>query len=370
VHPAPGPDRQGISPSTPAPPAPQRTQRTRLELNVPYLAEGALQLLLHAASIQTAALANSTHRHPSLQLQHCQPQPQQQQVLRVGLWVCCWGGCPGLLLSEAVGLYARLQQLPCCTMTGCESINLSNTAELVALTQLQGLVALGFNFTSSTSAQEPLAFDASTVPASGEEADLGTEASTAEGSSSDSTSSGGMGAVWASLTALSSNLRQLSIRGSPAGGWGTPPTASPQGHTVMQQQQLGLQQLPQAPQQHWLSSLTGLTKLSLLKDWSRPALPVSPIAGLTRLQELALERHGLQHAGELSCLSTLTDLRVLSLVLTATADELKNGLNFHRDDECRARGAIVGENPHVMGSRPKSQCAIWRSDHEDQFLVL
>lgn len=297
-----------------------------LELNVPYLAEGALQLLLHAVSIQTAALANSMHGHPSAQLQHyqLQPQPQQQQVLRVGLWVCCWGGCPGLLLSEALGLYARLQQLPCCTMTGCESINLSNTADLVALSQLQGLAALGVNFTSSTPAQEPSAADAPTLPASGEEADFGAEPSTAEGFTADSTSSssGGMGAAWASLTALSSSLKQLSIRGSPAAGWGTPPTASPQGHTVMQQHQLGLQQLPQGPHQHWLSSLTGLTKLSLLKDWSRPALPVSPIAGLTLLQELALERHGLQHAGELSCLSTLTDLRVLSLVLTATADEL------------------------------------------------
>jgi hypothetical protein len=127
------------------------------------------------------------------------------------------------------------------------------------------------------------------------------------------------------LASLSSSLKQLSIRSSPAGGWGKSGTTPASTPPKQQQQHLFLQQQkPHQPalQQDTLAALTGLTKLSLLKDWCKPALAVGPIAGLSLLQELAFERHGLQHPGELTCLSTLTALRVLSIVLTATADVL------------------------------------------------
>jgi 16S rRNA (cytosine1402-N4)-methyltransferase len=80
------------------------------------------------------------------------------------------------------------------------------------------------------------------------------------------------------------------------------------------------------------------------------------VAALTRLQELALERHGLQHSRELCCLSALTALKVLSLVLTVTADELVNHLSereladllYRYGEEPRARQvarAIVKARP-------------------------
>jgi hypothetical protein len=293
-----------------------------LELNVPYLADGALQLLLHAATVQAAALSSSRGSHDAMQ--PCAATPQQQQgVLRVGLWVCCWGGCPGLLLSDAVGLHGKLQQLPCCTMVACESVNITSTADLAALSQLQGLESLGINFVQGDTAERSGPQD--TV----QQAEAaGQPAAGSDETDADCDSSSGSVDLMRALTCLSSSLKQLSIRGSPATGWGTAgssTTAATAAATASPPPALQREQLRASvtlPQQDTLAALTGLTKLSLQKDWAQPGLPVGPIAALTLLQELALERHGLQHPAELSCLSSLVHLRVLSLVLTVTADEL------------------------------------------------
>lgn len=298
-----------------------------LELNVPYITDAALQLLLHAASVQAAALCRSSMQPATSDLlQHWKLQPAQQGVLRVGLWVCCWGGCSGLLLSDAVVLHGKLQQLPCCTMTGCASVKISSTDDLAALSQLQGLEALGINFvTDRSQRQQQQGPHSMQETASTDEAAMDQPmANTDADSGSDSS---GSADVMRALASLSSSLKQLSFRSSPAGGWGNsgttpasiPPEQQQQQHTSLQQQEKPHQP---ALQQDTLAALTGLTKLSLLKDWCKPALAVGPIAGLTLLQELALERHDLQHHGELTSLSTLTALRVLSIVLTATADEV------------------------------------------------
>lgn len=290
-----------------------------LELNVPYLADGALQLLLHAATVQAAALSSS--RGSDDAMQPCPATPQQQQgVLRVGLWVCCWGGCPGLLLSDAVGLHGKLQQLPCCTLVACESVNIASTADLAALSQLQGLESLGINVVQGDTAERSGPQDTvQQAEAAGQPA-AGSEETDTDCDSSSSVD------LMRALTCLSSTLKQLSIRGSPATGWGTAGSSTAAtADTVSPPPGLQRQQLRASvtlPQQDTLAALTGLTKLSLQKDWAQPALPVGPIAALTLLQELALERHGLQHPAELSCLSSLVRLRVLSLVLTVTADEL------------------------------------------------
>lgn len=293
-----------------------------LELNVPYLAEGALQLLLHAAAVQAAALSSSSRG--SSHAMHPSAAPQQQGgVLRVGLWVCCWGGCPGLLLSDAVALHGKLQQLPCCAMVGCESVNITSTADLAALSQLQGLEGLGINFVQGNTTQtgrqdalqQPGVADAAGQPAAGSETDGNCD------------SSGGSADVMRALTCLSCSLKQLSIRGAPSTGWGTAGSTATSSATATASltpaPQLRQQLLASVtPQQDTLAALTGLTKLSLQKDWAQPALPVGPITALTLLQELAFERRGLQHPAELDCLSSLVRLRVLSLVLTVTADEL------------------------------------------------
>jgi hypothetical protein len=255
---------------------------------------------------------------------------QQQGVLRVGLWVCCWGGCPGLNLPEAAALHGKLQELPCCRMTGCESVNITSDADLQEVGQLQGLEALGICFvndsSSNGSAKMPDRLRAMAVAAGvdlGGNAEGVVAATTASDITNDNSSSSSGNAGLGVLAALASTLKQLSIRGSPPGGWGASSTSTPPSPQPLLQQPLLAQRQGQL-QQHALAMLTGLTKLSLQKDWAQPTLPLGPIAVLTLLQELALERHGLQHPSELSCLGTLTNLRVLSLVLTVTADELQD----------------------------------------------
>lgn len=327
---------------------------------MPYLADGALQLLLHAATVQAEALHRSSNScvMPGLLPAAAAPQPwgvaagamdqlqQQQGVLRVGLWVCCWGGCPGLNLPEAAALHGKLQELPCCRMTGCESVNITSDADLQGVAQLQGLEALGICFVNDSSsniaAKMPDRLRAAGVDVGGQAegvaaattaGDMGNDTSSSSNSSS---ANCGLGV----LATLACTLKQLSIRGSPPGGWGsaassTPPSAQLLLHQPQQfaeaaaQQQLQLARQEGQLQQLALANLTGLTKLSLQKDWAQPALPLGPIAVLTLLQELALERHGLQHPSELSCLGTLTNLRVLSLVLAVTADELQDTGSWH-----------------------------------------
>jgi hypothetical protein len=221
-------------------------------------------------------------------------------------------------------------------------VNITSDADLQGVAQLQGLEALGICFVNDSSGNGSVKMpDRLRAMALADGVDMGGNAedvaaaatasdTTNDGRSSSSSSSGNAGL--GVLTTLSSTLKQLSIRGSPPGGWGlaASSTASSPQSQLQQPQQLpdaAAQQLQLAwqqgqLQQHALASLTGLTKLSLQKDWAQPALPLGPIAVLTLLQELALERHGLQHPSELSCLGTLTNLRVLSLVLTVTADEL------------------------------------------------
>lgn len=314
-----------------------------LELNVPYPADGALQLLLHAVTVQAAALhslSSSTHPSDQLLLQQWQP---QQGVLRVGLWVCCWGGCPGLALEDAVGLHSKLQQLSSCTMTGCESINITTKEDLSGLSQLHGLEALGINFFSNKSQpvstiQQVPALAGLQEPGTAMDTDQPTLTnSNTQTSQNDDSSSYGRADVMRVLASLSNSLKQLSIRGSPPEGWG------PTGDTPANTPPRLLQQRPQPQQaavpQATLAALTGLTKLSLQKDWSKPALPIAPVAALTLLQELAIERHGLQHSGELTCLSRLTGLRVLSLVLTVTADELVDAV---QEGNWQLAGPAVG----------------------------
>jgi hypothetical protein len=237
-----------------------------------------------------------------------------------------------LNLPEAAALHGKLQELPCCRMTGCESVNITSDADLQGVAQLQGLEALGICFvndsSSNGSAKMPDRLRAMALAAGvdvGGDAEEEEAATTASDMTDDSSSSSSGNAGLGVLTTLACTLKQLNIRGSPPGGWGVAASSSTRGAPqplLQQPQQLTPQQ--EQLQQHALASLTGLTKLSLQKDWAQPALPLGPIALLTLLQELALERHGLQHPSELSCLGTLTNLRVLSLVLTVTADELQD----------------------------------------------
>jgi hypothetical protein len=214
-------------------------------------------------------------------------------------------------------VYTKLQQVPGCVFSTCESINITSTTDLAALSQLQGLEALGINIVrgiSSKPARSQAALQGVQVP----EAALNPQAHGSHAMAATACDNSNRSqTAWplSVLVSLSSSLKELNIRGFLTAGWHTTPQ---QQHHQHQQQQLPSAAL----QHHALSSLTVLTKLSLMKDWSKVPLPVGPIAALTLLQELTLERHGLLHAHELSCLSSLTGLRALSLLLAVTADEL------------------------------------------------
>ncbi|KAF8072665.1 hypothetical protein HT031_000325 [Scenedesmus sp. PABB004] len=230
-----------------------------LDLNVPTLPEGAAELLERAAAAQAAGGG---------------------AALRVGVWVCDWGGCSGLSVAEALHLHRRLGAAGCCTLGGLEAVGCAGAADIERLSELTGLRQLGVSIKRATAASGAAAAAGAASPAP--------------------SSSGGDGGPLAALMPLRGTLERLTIQGS------LPPAPAPAA--------LGA---PAPP----LAALTGLTKLVLAKQWGA-ALPVAPIAALTRLRELVVERMRLAHAAELACLGALAELRVLSLTLTVGAAEL------------------------------------------------
>jgi hypothetical protein len=336
----------------------------QLDLNVPYLPEGAAALLAEAAALQAAA-ANSHHTKQQQQLQAIARQPEgvpdcteawsstsdmlapaaaaaAKQQFSVGVWVCCWGGCTGISLSDAVSIQQQLRAVGC-TLHGIESINCHSSSEVAnmgsALGQLPGLKALGFNYKSSSSSKKEMPEHAHSPIAAGQ-ADNCSSSGPRDDSSANAASwlQDANTAALASLVQLSSSLQQLTIHSYPAGGFmqfssqkysNAEASSSPSGSSgnyavnpAAAAAAAAAGTAPAIPAQHPLASLTGLTKLQLLKQWHAKPLPVEPIALLTGLVESALERYGLCHNAELVCLSSLTRLTLLSLVLTVTADEL------------------------------------------------
>lgn len=304
----------------------------QLDFNVPYLPEGAAPLLEQAAALQAAGRSSNQ---------------QTQPPFSVGVWVCCWGGCTGISLADALQIQQQLQ-LVGCAMHGIESVNCSSAADVAALVQLKGLRALGFNYKSSSRTGDSGSSSEPDPPGGvGQHTGHSSTGTQAQGESDENT--GALG----SLAPLSSSLQQLTIHGCPEGGFGQQCSAATPALSCQQHKALAVAvatptahsnsysssvvpgqdataaavvagAAAMSPQQHPLACLTGLTKLSLLKQWAKLPLPVAPIAHLTALLELALERTTLAHPAELSCLSSLCRLKVLSLVLAVTAEELKD----------------------------------------------
>jgi hypothetical protein len=350
----------------------------QLDLNVPYLPEGAAPLLAEAAALQataassfnsdqgqTAAAEEATSCQPpasSDSTSTCSKQAgadvMKQPKFSVGVWVCCWGGCTGINLSDALSIQQQLQAVGC-SLHGIESVNCHSSSDVArmgaALAQLSGLKALGFNYRSSSSSSNRREQDSiSTSPAIqavAAEADstVGTSSSWRESSNGHTSQAVGWlkddaTAALASLVQLHTSLQQLTIHGYPTGGFMqcscsqcnnvaalaavNSNHSSSKSSSCVAYQAAGaaaagpVALCPTGCRQHPLAALTGLTKLQLLKQWSSKPLPVGPIANLTGLVELAVERFTLQHPRELACLSSLTQLTLLSLVLDVTADAL------------------------------------------------
>jgi hypothetical protein len=348
----------------------------QVDLNVPYLPEGAAALLAEGAALQTtAAASNSDHGEIDVaeEATSCQPPTStdststcskredadvtKQPNFSIGVWVCCWGGCTGINLSDALSIQQQLQSVGC-GLYGIESVNCNSSSEVArmgsALAQLPGLKALGFNYRSSSSSNRKEQERTSITPASQA---VAADANSTVGSSSswqdnsNGCTSQAVGwlrddatAALASLVPLQTSLQQLTIHGYPAGGFlqcscsqcnnssSEAPAAvnvnhiSSRSSSCVANQAGGdapaAERLERSCMQHPLAALTGLTKLQLLKQWTSKPLPVGPIAHLTGLVELAVERFTVQHARELECLSSLTRLTLLSLVLDVTADSL------------------------------------------------
>jgi hypothetical protein len=344
----------------------------QLDLNVPYLPEGAAALLAEAAALQATAAASSNQR----QVPHitCQPPPgvtcrssstsskqaavaaAVRQPFSVGVWVCCWGGCTGINLSDACGIQQQLQAVGC-SLHGIESVNCHDSREVArmgaALAELPGLKALGFNYRSSSSSGKKEQDHSSTTaasPAAAMAADSSAGSSSSWQGKSNSRSLQVSSwllddntAALASLVPLHTSLQQLTVHGHPPGGFmqsscpqcssfealaaaGDSPVSSSSSSACAANQAAGggaaAEALAASCMQHPLAALTGLTKLQLLKQLTIKPLPLGPIAHLTGLIELTVERLELQHPRELACLSTLTRLTRLSLVLDTTADAL------------------------------------------------
>lgn len=333
-----------------------------LDFNVPYLPEGAADLLAQAVVLQ--ASSSSTQQQcryakpmsvgpqqgqlpqPQQQLmQNAHQQVPQQHAFSIGVWVCCWGGCSGLELGAAQNIYQRLRASGC-ILHGCESINCRSTSDVVQLAGFEGLKALGFNYNKSSGGAG--SSGGSIMPWSVQSAagtagsgrgrcamGLTSSSDTSDGSSSRETMWDVNTAALAGLARLLDSLQQLTVHGCPTGGFSGSviATAAAAGLTncnnsthstlpsVVAFQQQQQQQLPASL--HPVAALTGLTKLSLLKQWGpQPSLPISPISLLTRLRELAIERQSLASPFELCCLSVLTGLKVLSLSLVVEAEQL------------------------------------------------
>lgn len=72
----------------------------QLDVNLPYLFEGAQPLICQAAVTQGSSC-------------------------RVSVWICCWGGCPGLAMADALQFHT---QLPGSQLVGLEAINMQSHA--------------------------------------------------------------------------------------------------------------------------------------------------------------------------------------------------------------------------------------------------
>jgi hypothetical protein len=244
--------------------------------------------------------------------------------LRVSVWVCCWGGCPGLEPGDALSIWQLLREVPGCVVTGLADIQLpaaTAAADLQSLQQLRGLETLGLSFPART-----------------------------EGTSSAAAATHG---VAATLGVLSGSLKELSLRRCPADGWQGLQRAAP--HPGQQQQQ----------QQHPLAGLTGLSKLLIREEHFAPAaLPLAPLAQLILLQELVLESHRrLARPDELSVLSGLSALRTLSLKM-ATQAALGSRDAFARAERSAMMVQLQAQLYSAgCGSRGRQPC--WCCPHDD-----
>lgn len=323
----------------------------QLDLNVPYLPEGAADLLTQAARThiqdrdkQQQQQHQQCNQHWEEQQQPLQQHMEQQhhqngqQQFSIGVWVCCWGGCPGLDLQAAAHIYQQLQAAGC-QMHSCESINCSSSSDVRQLAHFQGMKAVGFNYNHKADgggSSSSRVADAVAQPESEGRNGLMDTTNTGRSSTRDGAATDANTAALAALVSLKDSLQQLTIHGCPMGGFAAlHAAAAGTAHNVSSSEavhaaETAAREHVQAAG-HPLAALTGLTKLSLLKQWgSQPPLPISPISHLTQLRELAVERHRLSHPCELQCLSVLTGLKVLSLTLAIEAEHLQDELQQGR----------------------------------------
>lgn len=344
----------------------------QLDLNGPYLPKGAAELLVQAAALQHTLSAgqqplqdqqvipssrvvlqqnnksNQHTQHSEQQGYAQQPRQQQrgQQPLSIGVWVCCWGGCSGLDLQSALNTYQQLKAVNC-QMHGCESINCCSSGDVHQLYAFKGLKALGFNYKASSktnggysnaaTTREPsrlqhtasVLLDSDAVPAL-----------SSRGAPLDENT-----AALGALASLQDTLQHLTIHGCPVGGFRDTSTPAAARRTTLASSSAPYPGQPAVTALHPLAALTGLTKLSLLKQWgTQPALPIHPISQLTLLRELAIERQGLSNPHELTCLSVLTQLKVLSLSLAVEAEQLVEDLKEGKwQAVCAEAGRVRGD---------------------------
>lgn len=262
------------------------------------------------------------------------PAPRSRP-LTVGVWVCCWGGCPGLPLACAEELHRRLGP----SLVALESVNCTGPADIIRLAAIvPSLTSLGFNLEGYSSGGPEAG-----APVVGAADGAGAAASEGAGAAGGVGAAGGAGASralqLARVTTAATALRRLTIHGSPPTGWdldsgfigmhglgsdnsnrldGGSCGGSGRGGSVATLQRAGHCGRP--------LPLAALTKLSLVRDWSPAPLPLAPLLAWGRLDdslaELTLERSCLRAPGELRMLGTLRALRCLTLTLTVEPQEL------------------------------------------------
>eukprot|EP00775_Hariotina_reticulata_P010542 gene10542-10702_t len=216
-------------------------------------------------------------------VQQQQPWQQEDCGFTAGLWISSWGASNGLKVQDATEIWQKLHSVGC-QLSSCSYVQCFHPVDLNPLRQLTGLKSLGLTMQGPIKKQPP--DDLAAVVHVGHD-------------------------TWqqniAALTAiaeLKDSLQELSIDGCPLGGF-RPPSSPP----IQQQVRKAQAQY----QLHPLASLTGLTKLSLLKEWIDPAMELFPLAFLTQLQELTIERMGVDSQAELRCLGNLRQLKSMDI---------------------------------------------------------
>jgi hypothetical protein len=216
------------------------------------------------------------------------------------------------------------RHVPGCLVTGLAEVRLTNGCEarsLKLLQQLRGLETLGLQFVATKRGRrirgdsdvddddddddgQQAAWDGGIVAdRAAEEAAIAARLEAAHQQSVQ---------LAAPLCGLSSSLRQLSVRGAPTSGWRA--TAAFDGVSDWHMWQRLAQQ-----QAHTLgpalAELTSLTRLRIkeprFQRMPGSCLSLAPLAPLSKLQELVLERQHMYGATELCPLSGLRSLRVL-----------------------------------------------------------